>query len=117
MKTIRTTRGFVSPFLDRSAFDNGDYSADKGWSQVETGDKGSAIWVNPETLAVFTLTEGDTCLRECESSEDFVEILSAIALYAFVHGWGPITIDSRGDSMRRAFIDLGFNSCLHIKLH
>lgn len=113
---MQITHGFVGPFTDRSVFDDSDYSSANGWAHVDTRDKGSAVWANPHELAVFTFVEGDTCLCECHSSDEFVSTLTAMAEVAEANGWGPMKIDPRGDAMERAFIGLGLAQYLHQKV-
>lgn len=112
--TIKTTREHAP--ADRYTYDFGPCSYSNGWAQIDTEQDASYFgqWANPTSLKVFSYVEGDTCLHECGTADEFVTLLREIEAFEIEQGRKPARIDpGLGADMRAAFDALGIANMLH----
>lgn len=112
---MKTTRNHRSDY-DRYSFDFGCCSYDQGWAQVDSHQDASyyGVWANPAELKVFSFVEGDLCLKEAESVEEFVAELKHFEAFEIEQGRKPPRIDpGLKPGSREAFEALGLSDMLH----
>lgn len=88
-----------------------------GWAQFDTAQDAwyYGNWVNPHSLSTFTYAEGDTCLTECETVEEFVDWVRQMSEFERrCSGGTPGRIDPGCDEALIArFIEVGLADLLH----
>ena len=119
---MKITRGHLC-CAERYAFDfnthnpkSGMCSPAFGWAQIDTAQDASyyGIWVNPFDLKKLSFIEGDTCLVECESKEEFVRQIRECKAFQDENGGGFKGIDPGfNEGAKNPWIALGLGDLLH----
>ena len=111
---MKETREFKSD-LDRYYFDFNACRSEKGWAQIDTGQDAHYFgsWTNPFERKIVSYTEGDICVQECESDEEFVEELTKMVVWNKEHGYWRGIDDMCRDDIREEFERLGVGEFLH----
>lgn len=100
----------------RYDFDFGVCAGRFGWAQVDTAADASwyGRWAHPTRLMVFSFTEGDTCLVECRTAEEFRgELRQMDSWHRENHGRGIRIDPGLVPAITRAFRELGLGDLLH----
>ena len=111
---MKTTREFAPG--DRYRYDFKTCTTGKGWAQVDTSQDASyfGTWANPFELKVFNYCEGDLCLQECESVDEFVAELNSIKKWNEDNGHRFFGIDPGfNEALRGKFDEIGCGDLLH----
>ena len=111
---MKITREFAP--ADRYLYDFGLCSYANGWAQVDTAQDASyfGTWANPTRMLIFNYCEGDTTLKEAESSLEFATELRRIDAWNRAQGYGPARVDPGSDpAMMAAFVAFGLVKMLH----
>lgn len=104
------TRNFVNG--DRYLYDNEICSYKKGWAQVDTPQDASyfGTWTNPYSLTVMTFAEGDETFTQCNTQEEYVELIRSMCKFYD----NKMKIDAAADhKLCERFTDLGLNDLIH----
>lgn len=111
---MKTTRDFAPG--DRYAYDFGLCSSANGFAQVDTSQDASyyGTWANPFRMVIFSYCEGDLCLQEAETPEEFVSELLGIKKWNEENGHRFMGIDPGfREDLKLKFVDLGLGDLLH----
>ena len=114
---VTTKRGFRLG-IDRYHYDFGLIDGESGWAQVDTTQDASyfGTWANPETRKLFSFTEGDTCLQEARTDDEFVAIIRECEAWNRERGfWRGIDcgLGARGERIAARFREMGLGDLLH----
>lgn len=112
---MKTTRGFHENG-DRYFYDFDKCSHHKGWAQIDTEQDASYYgqWAHPTELKYFSYCEGDTTSIECETPEEFVELMRSLEKFEVDQERKPAKIDPMCvEGIEEAFIALGLTDMLH----
>lgn len=110
---MKQTREFCP--ADRYVYDFGACNYKRGWAQMDTGQDAPYYgnWANPQERKLFSYCEGDTCLTECESAEEFAAEIRRTAQW-HIENTGKFGIDAMCDpDMIAEFAALGLSDLLH----
>ena len=100
---------------DRYIYDFGLCSAKYGFSQIDTHDDAwyYGNWANPFRRIIFSYTEGDCTLIECDTDAEFVaEIQSIIQWHKTMGGYAKIDALCVESAISR-WSELGLTKHLH----
>jgi hypothetical protein len=112
---VKITRNHRSDY-DRYSFDFGCCSAEHGWAQVDSDQDAAyyGVWAQPTELKMFSFAEGDLCLKEAETREEFVAEMRAFAAFEIEQGRQAPRIDpGLRPEIHDAFVALGLGDMLH----
>ena len=112
--SIKQTREFCPG--DRYRYDCGLCSTKNGFAQIDTSQDAHyyGTWANPEKRLIFSYTEGDTCLTECDTDQEFIEQIRYCETWNNDGGWGQIHIDPGfNPDIKQRFEAMGLADLLH----
>jgi hypothetical protein len=111
MKTTRTHESNGN----RYGFDFGPCSSKNGWAQIDTSQDAwyFGSWANPARLMVFDYTEGDCTLQQCESSEEFCELIHKIRAWNLDRGYTFAIDPMCNNDIEQQFRALGLGDVLY----
>ncbi len=95
---------------ERYDFDFGTCSFKKGFAQFDTKQDASwfGTWVNPFTLKYVCFAEGDLEIKDCDTTEEFCEVVRHAATLNGFEG-----IDAMKQDHKDKFAELGLADLLH----
>ena len=105
-----------NPDASRYCYDKGRCSPSMGWAQVDTGQDASyfGTWTNPETLEIFSYTEGDTTHEAAANPEEYCAALRHVKTWNEERGHGFGGIDPMGNARTlERIVSLGLVDLLH----
>lgn len=111
---INKTREFAP--ADRYVYDMNYCTTSNGFAQIDTEQDASyfGTWCNPSKRVLFSYCEGDTCLTECDTDDEFIAEVRAIDEWNREMGFKKIGIDPGFcDDLKQAFVNLGLSDLLH----
>ena len=112
---MKTTREFY-PDGERYLFDFKLCTLKKGYAQLDTSQDAwyYGAWANPEKLIVVSYAEGDCCIKQAGSKEEFIEEVRNWAEWNKENGYSPFGIDPLCDEgLIKRFKSLGLGDLLH----
>lgn len=111
--SIKLTREFAP--ADRYRYDFKYCTYANGWAQVDTRQDASyfGTWTNPYTLKIFNYCEGDTCLTECETADDYRQAIGEMHTWNKDAGYWLGIDPGLNDAMKARFAELGLTELLH----
>ncbi len=100
---------------DRYVYDFGACTYARGWAQVDTRQDASyyGTWTNPERREIFTYCEGDTTLIRCDTNEEYMEQMRAMADWNKEASYWLGIDPGLGEEMKIRFTELGLGDLLH----
>jgi hypothetical protein len=109
---IKLERGFNPS--DRYKYDR-ELNYRNGWAQVDTKQDASyyGTWTSPKERKIFTYCEGDTCLTECDTDQEYVEEMNKLVVWQRDAGYWKGIDAGFGPEMRERFKALGLEGLLH----